>query len=67
MDARAKARTLIQLLETRNKAKLARKLGVAASTVARWGRGETRPSAEHALGLAQELDVPVEWILAEAA
>lgn len=35
--------TLGSLLQTYNKRELARRLGVDASTVARWGRGETSP------------------------
>jgi transcriptional regulator with XRE-family HTH domain len=46
-----------ELLESHNKAAVARKLGVEPSTVARWCRGEAVPSGDKLLALANLLEI----------
>lgn len=67
MYATPKAKPLTELLETQNKAKLARKLRVAPSTVARWARGTSIPAGDKLLELAKLLDIPAECILVGTA
>jgi len=60
-------RSLRCLLETQNKAALARKLGVEPSTVARWARGEAIPAGDKLQALARELHISADLITFEAA
>jgi transcriptional regulator with XRE-family HTH domain len=63
MNAPGRAtKPLSELLETQNKAKLARKLGIDPSTVARWARGESVPSGDNLQALARLLDVDTDSI-----
>jgi transcriptional regulator with XRE-family HTH domain len=58
MDATgAGRRTLSELLANHNKSAIARKLGVEPSTVWRWIRGETMPSADKLIELAELLGI----------
>jgi transcriptional regulator with XRE-family HTH domain len=58
---------LRDLLETQNKTKIARKMGLDPSTVARWARGESIPTGDNLLELAKLLGVSADSILVGSA
>lgn len=45
------------------KVDLAREIGVSSNTITNWTKGRFRPSGQHAVLLAERLDLPLEMVL----